>query len=129
MLSYFKDLKICDKFGKDMTKKLKCIKGWQITIQGVISLFEDLKTTVFKYLLNQDSFKNSFGYIRQQGGNALGPTPIQFSKAFKKIIGLNFFHHSGNINCESDSFESLNLFSNWSKFEIKKLQFIYAAII
>lgn len=69
------------------------------------SIFIEMLSTI---RLNQDYVENSFGYIRQQGGNALGP---QFSRALTKFIGLSFFHHSGNTNCESDSFQSLNLFS------------------
>lgn len=87
-------------------------------------LFDDLKTCGFEYLLtrrlNQDALENGFGYLRQQGGNALGPTPIQFSRAFKKMVGLNFFKYSENANCENDKTDSLKLFSDWSKLDFKK---------
>lgn len=87
-------------------------------------LFEELKSCGFEYLLtrrlNQGSLENFFGKIRQQGGNAINPTPIQFSRAFKKLVGLNFFKYSENTNCEEDNLDSLKLFSEWSKIKNPK---------
>lgn len=124
MCKFFKNLKMFNKAGDEKTKKIKCIRGWQITIRSVMLLFKELQACGFKYLLtrrlNQDALENMFGYARQQGGNALGPTPIQFSRAFKKLVGLKFFHCSSNTNCEEDNVESLKLFSDWSKLDLQK---------
>ncbi len=54
--------------------------------------------------LNQDPLENFFGTIRQQGGNSDTPTPLQFTRAFKKL----FFDHyqilpSGNCSEDFDS--------------------------
>jgi hypothetical protein len=44
--------------------------------------------------------------VRQQSGNALNPTPIQFQRAFKKLLLLHFFNHSESYNCADEDFEN-----------------------
>ena len=50
--------------------------------------------------LNQDPLENFFGTIRQQGGNADNPTPLQFTRAFRKLFYDNYLLSSGN--CAND---------------------------
>ena len=49
--------------------------------------------------LNQDPVENFFDSIRQQGGNCYNPTPLQFSRCFKKL-----FHDISPFtgNCSND---------------------------
>lgn len=60
--------------------KVKCFDCWQITITGVIQLWEVLKCHNFPYLqtrkINQDCVENFFGSVRQQGGDCLNLTLI-----------------------------------------------------
>jgi hypothetical protein len=51
--------------------------------------------------LNQDPLEIFFGCIRQQGGNCDTPTPVQFTRAFRKLFFDNFLSPS-NGNCTAD---------------------------
>ena len=51
--------------------------------------------------LNTDCIENFFGSIRQQGGNNVNPTPVQFQRAFRKLFCQNYFH-SNHANCRDD---------------------------
>ncbi|KAL1502871.1 hypothetical protein ABEB36_007949 [Hypothenemus hampei] len=51
--------------------------------------------------VNQDCLENYFGSIRQQSGNCVNPTPIQFERAYQKLFCQNYFH-SENTNCAND---------------------------
>lgn len=111
MLSFLKCIKVIDDNGSNVS--VKCFKSWQITINSVIQLWKILKSYDFTYLrtrkLNQDCLENFFGFIRQQGGNCVNPTPIQFTRAFKKLFSLKFLQHSDTQNCAQDIDEMLNL--------------------
>jgi len=52
--------------------------------------------------LNQDGLENLIGVFRQQHGNNINPTPIQFIQSFKKIFCLQYFKHSPGANCLED---------------------------
>lgn len=76
------------------------MEGWQITIHSLLELYNHLKTKYdFNFILtrrlNQDCLENFFGSVRQQHGNAVNPTPIQFCRAFKKLFLLKFLHTEG----------------------------------
>ncbi|KYN30270.1 hypothetical protein ALC57_00268 [Trachymyrmex cornetzi] len=58
------------------------------------------------------------GSIRQQGGNCVNPTPIQFTRAFKKLFSIKLLQSSDTKNCAPDSDEILNL------METSNLRFI-----
>jgi len=89
-----------------------------VTLKGAIELWEILKNYNFFYLrtrrLNQDCIENFFGSVRQQGGNYSNPTPIQFSRAFKKLFSLKFLQHSDTQNYAQDEDEMLNLFKTFN---------------
>lgn len=51
--------------------------------------------------MNQDCLENYFGSLRQQSGNAVNPTPIQFFRSFMKLFCMDFFH-SDTQNCADD---------------------------
>ena len=94
---------------EDATNYLKCLDGLCITINGVQSLWAMLSQEKFHFLLtrrlNQDPLENFFGSIRQQGGNADNPTPLQFTRAFKKLFYDNFLINisTGNYTANFDS--------------------------
>jgi len=64
----------------------------QITIKSMMPLWKKLKCHNFPYIqtgrINQDCVENFSGCIRQQGGNCLNPTPIQFLRTFKKLFNM-----------------------------------------
>ncbi|KAL1502665.1 hypothetical protein ABEB36_007778 [Hypothenemus hampei] len=55
----------------NVMSKIKFIKGWKITINSLLNLFNDLKVDA-KFIctrnLNQDALENMFGSIRSKGG-------------------------------------------------------------
>jgi len=71
---------------------------------------EDVQTPQYAlctYRLYQDCLENLFGNFRNQNGNNVNPTPIQFLWAFKKLFFLNYFKHSEGSNCLEDFDEIL----------------------
>lgn len=99
---FFKNLTVINKMNnKDVTNRMKFINGWLISIAGLQLLWKDLKSTkIFQqenYVLytgriNQDCLENLFCTLRQQNGNNINPTPIQFIFAFKKLFYLIIFN-------------------------------------
>lgn len=109
MKVFLKSMKVVNKTSH---VKVKCFDYWQITITGIIQLWEKLKSHNFPHLktrrINQDCVENFFGSIRQQGGNCLNPTPIQFTRAFKKLLSTRLLEHSDTQNCAPDNDEMLS---------------------
>lgn len=95
MIIFLQNIKIYDLNNKDVTSKCKFIKCWMVTIRAIQILWQRLSQAGFKYLktrrVNQDCLENYFGNVRQQGGNSLNPTPIQFERAFRKLFCQSFF--------------------------------------
>lgn len=111
---YIKNINVVSKskLDKDLTNTVSFLDGWRISISSLIGLWNDLKDEGFSYILtrrlNQDPLENFFGTIRQQGGNSVNPTPVQFTRAFKKLFLMSFLQHSGaGGNCEEDFDELL----------------------
>jgi hypothetical protein len=46
--------------------------------------------------------ENFFGAIRQQGGNSENPTPLQFTRAFRKLFFNSYLLPMGTGNCAAD---------------------------
>ena len=105
MKLFLKNLKIYDLNNKDVTLRCKFIKCWIITINSIHILWQRLAEVGFKYLktrrVNQDCLENYFGSVRQQSGNSVNPTPIQFERTFRKLF-CQCFLHSEHMNCEDD---------------------------
>jgi len=57
---------------------------------------------MFAQKINQDCIENFFGSIRQQNGNYLNPTPIQFTRAFKLFSNESFTTYRTQ-NCVADT--------------------------
>ncbi|KAG5895485.1 hypothetical protein JTB14_011183 [Gonioctena quinquepunctata] len=91
---------------KDITGLFSSISCFQITIRSVMILWNDLKKEGLKQMktrrLNQDCIENFFGKIRQQGGNSVNPTPIQFMNAFKKLSCMDLLDCVDTFNCAAD---------------------------
>lgn len=108
-IEYLQQIKIINKDGQNITNKIKFHKCWIITINSILKMWEKLSKLNFLYLktrrINTDCLENFFGSVRQQSGNNVNPTPIQFKRAFRKLFCQNFFH-SNHMNCRED-FDSL----------------------
>jgi len=118
MLEVFKNMRILDTKKVDgetviidVTKRMKFLNGWTITINSLLMLWDDITKTpnfvLCTYRFNQDVLENLFGTFRNQNGNNVNPTPIQFLWAFKKIFFVNYFKHSEGSNCLEDMSEIL----------------------
>lgn len=103
--------------GKDVTKSIKCLQNWIVTISSLKHLWNVLSEKGFEYILtrrlNQDCLENHFGYIRKQGGNSRNPTAKQFQSAFKKNFGSMFLKVVRNGNCEDQQAYILPLLRNY----------------
>lgn len=105
-IRFFEKIQVVSKDGENITKRVKCIKYIRITISGILHLWDMVRNLNYEYILtrrlNQDCLENYFGFVRQQNGNCVNPTAIQFQRSFKKSLCLNLFN-SGTENCEGDS--------------------------
>ncbi|CAG4992503.1 unnamed protein product [Colias eurytheme] len=112
MLTLIKSIKLIHPIKKnDVTKTVKFIQGFQITIQSILDLFDDLKQEGHKFLLtrrlNRDIFDNFFGKIRSKNGNATKPTARKFISAYRKIYFTNIAKLPKEGNCSEDLSEFL----------------------
>lgn len=111
MISFLKSIKVINERNSRVT--VKCFECWQVTVKSIMLLWQKLKCYNFPYLrtrkINQDCIENFFGSIRQQGGNCLNPTPIQFTRAFKKLFSMKVLQHTDTQNCAADTDDMLNL--------------------
>jgi hypothetical protein len=92
---------------KDVTKRVKCLKGFVITLNVIKQLWPILRDEYdFKYLLtrrlNQDPLENLFSIIRQKGGHCSHPTPLHFARLFKQVTCERLLSPVKNGNCEID---------------------------
>ena len=75
-ISFIKELKVFNG-AAEVTGRIKCLKGWLITLNAILFIWEHLKTNHdFKFLstcLNTDPLENFFGTTRQQGGGQRQP--------------------------------------------------------
>ena len=99
-----------------VTGRIKCLKGWLVTLNAILQIWEHLKTMHdFNFLLtrrlNTNPIENFFGAIRQQGGNSDSPTTIQFCRAYLKLFFSSFLECSTG-NCDRDLDTLLAEFSN-----------------
>lgn len=110
METFLENLKIFNKKGDDVSSRSRTKRCWRITIKGIKQLWQNLALADFKYLqtrrVNSDCLENFFGSIRQQGGNSINPTPIQFERAYRKLFCQNYLH-SNQMNCKDDLDELL----------------------
>ena len=102
---FIKKLKVFNG-NEEVTGRIKCLKGWAITLSAILAIWDHLKANhAFKYILtrrlNTDPIENFFGTIRQQGGNNDNPTPVQFVSAFRKLFFSSFLTSSAG-NCAAD---------------------------
>ena len=108
MCSFTKKIKVINPAtGKYVTSTLKCLKALEMTLNGTLMLWNSIQSShpSIRFLctrrLNQDPLENFFGCIRQQGGNSDNPTPVQFTRAFRKLFFDNFLSPSTG-NCIED---------------------------
>ena len=93
--------------GTDVTRSVKCINGWRVSISAVLNLWSDLNQNHdFKFLftrrLNQDPLENFFSVIRQKGGSCDNPTPLDFMRLFRQVCCRQLLNPSTQGNSEVD---------------------------
>ena len=105
MCSFVRSIKVHNPItGKDVTSTLKCLKALEMTLNSTMLLWKSIQTSVTFLCtrrLNQDPLENFFGCIRQQGGNNDNPTPVQFTRAFRKLFYDNLLSPTTG-NCTAD---------------------------
>jgi hypothetical protein len=106
MKTFVEEIKVIDPTTrKYVTTTLKCLNALRITLASTMLLWKSIHNEV-KFLctrrLNQDPLENFFGAIRQQGGNSENPTPLQFTRAFRKLFFNSYLLPMGNGNCAAD---------------------------
>ena len=101
---------------EDRTGLLKCVKGWCLPLNAILSLWQTLysegvASLIVTRQLNQYPLENFFGSIPQQGGNSDNPTPIQFKRAYQKLFHSNLLTVTSE-KCEADNNKTLLHLSN-----------------
>ncbi|EFA12315.1 Transposable element P transposase-like Protein [Tribolium castaneum] len=102
MLHFFKTTAVVDDRNADVTRRIKSMACWQVTIKGVMQLHGSLSQPLPTRRLNQDFLENFFGTVRKQSGNCINPTPIQFVWAFRKLFCTKFLLPPTTGNCMPD---------------------------
>ncbi len=97
---------------KEVTNTVKCLQGWQLTINCILQLWPLLKNEYnFNFLctrhLNQDPLEQLFSVIRQKGGNCQHPTPYNFSRIYKNVTCQKLLKPVKSGNCELNVTEIL----------------------
>ena len=91
MVKFIQSIKVVNRSTQvDVTNQLKCLNGPCLTIDSVLSLWSVLKEEeslefLLTRRLNQDPLENFFETIKQDG-NSDNPTPLQFTRAFRKLF-------------------------------------------
>ncbi|KAH6924175.1 hypothetical protein HPB50_013358 [Hyalomma asiaticum] len=103
----------------DGRRQPQTVIGWQITIQAICQLWDDLsKNYNFEYLLTrrlqQDPLENIFGHIRQKQGCNTNPNVAQFICGLKHICIRKLFKLSEYGNVEDDECDLLQELSPFS---------------
>ena len=111
----------------NVTTRIKSLKGWLVTFNAIICIWNKLQAShnfpfLFTRRLNTDPLENFFGSIRQQGGNCDNPTPIQFTRAFRKLFFSSLLTSSKG-NCVKDVDVLLAQFSKTEKRKAKNALF------
>lgn len=121
-LQFLSEFKMTSVKNRDNTNYMKFIRCWEISINSLIKFWEQWKSEGFKYLytrrLNQDCLENFFGAVRQQNGNCVNPTSVQFKSAFRKLCILNLFH-TKNMNCAEDFDKLVTSIGNYNPSAIQ----------
>jgi len=107
VLNWLATLRVVNNAGVDKTNSIKCLKGWQISVSGIMQLWADLQNNhnfsfLFTRRLNQDPLENTFSIIRQKGGNCDHPSPGQFRHLFKQACCSKLLEPGKGANCELD---------------------------
>ena len=125
MIEWFDKLKVIDSKGKDVTKQIKCITGWKISLSAINQLWYHLRDNYnFQFLLtrrlNQDPLENFFSVIRHKGGSCDNPTPSLFCKLFRQIFSMELMTVSDSANCEADNDAFLLMLGDMRKLKSKQ---------
>jgi hypothetical protein len=105
-LEFIKSIKVMA--GKKcVNTRIKCLKGWQISLNSILQLWPLIhEEQQFKYLctrrLNSDPIENLFSIIRFKCGNCKNPTSYNFARVLKQITCEKLFKPVKNGNCEMD---------------------------
>lgn len=99
--------------GRDNSIQSDTFLSFQITIQSIVRLFEDMKLegfqSIFTRRLSRQSLDQLFDAIRHQqpGGHSPEPLPIQFMRAFSEMYLVNMMKSSAEGEREPDIYEIL----------------------
>lgn len=89
--------------------KPACQKGWMLTLNGTIGIWEKINEDVSYLLtnrLNQDCLENTFSSVRRKGGFRDNPSCYEFRSSVRNVMVFSFIKKS-NSNCEDDSAANL----------------------
>ncbi|KAB0803623.1 hypothetical protein PPYR_00593 [Photinus pyralis] len=104
-------------------KRPPCFSGLHDTIQGILSLYSDLKEEHVTHLptrrLNQDPLEHLFGFIRKRCGYERNPTARMVRLNLRAIINHNLKISTEGTNCEEFN-ECENIQFNVTNEKIKE---------
>ena len=87
-------------------KQPDCLRGWQISIQAHLMIWDVLHRSQVKYLLtsrlSQDCVENLFSVIRHKGAQRDNPDAGQFRAAFRQCMVDSVMLPGKNSNCVED---------------------------
>ncbi len=100
----------------DITSSVKCLHGWQLTLNCILQLWPVLRdehnfTFLCTRRLNQDPLEQFFSVIRQRGGKCQNPTPLNFSRIYKSVTCQKLLKPVQTGNCEMNVTQILGTLS------------------
>ncbi|CAB3239258.1 unnamed protein product [Arctia plantaginis] len=110
MSQLFNNLKVVRKIdGVDVTDNMKFIEGFQITINSVLKLFEELNFLGVRYLLtcrlNHNRLHRFLAHIKQSNCK-VECTPRQFNRSFVRSFVYNMLKKPMSINNTENTLDS-----------------------
>lgn len=102
-IQWIKSWQFIDKETKTPVRPPISKKGWVLSLNALIGLWDEMKSQVHFMLtsrFNQDPLENTFSSIRRKGGFSDNPNCTQFRNSIRAVIVRNFMRKSKSANCE-----------------------------
>ncbi|CAD7082061.1 unnamed protein product [Hermetia illucens] len=86
---------------RDVTTKVKCIKGWLISINSIEQILAALQSEEFKFLFTRNLNQvRTHVWLNKRRAKNHNPTPYQFTVAFKRLFSLKYLEILKTGTCE-----------------------------
>lgn len=122
-IDFFQNIHVFE--GSQLRTNIYCLEGFQLSIQAVLLLWNDLKSEGAKYFctgaINQDCIENFFSVIRSRGGYNPTPTLQQFRISTQHNMHIRLQMSVETSNCDDDPDEILDIDINTENVDLSSI--------